>query len=635
MLYLATLASTLALTQSGDWGLGWIRLVHPGLALAASLGVFAFSSLLAGVTLVRWRTAAPDIRAIVPGAAIAFGVVVFLGTVLRPTRREYVFGLALTATTLATHLLLLMAIASSITAQRARAIWDWLAEPHPRLPWVLAGWTLAIASALSWTTFERIPHVPDEVAYWFQARYFAAGVLSLPAPPDPAAFEIPHTLLSGGRWFSIFPPGWPAVLSLGFLAGVPWIVNPALGAATIVLTNRLVKDLYNHRVAVLTVLLLAASPMFLLMSAGLMSHPLSVVLALGAIIGWREMSEGHLMIGLAGAAALGGLVLTRPYEGVILASVLGVWSLFSEPTVRVVTRGAAFFAVAIAIGALMLPYNRMLTGRALYDPVSKYFDEKYYPGSNRLGFGADVGNTGWNNDLRKGHSAGEAVLNGRHNTYLLNLELLGWGVGSLAGVALFGVWGRWSRADAFMASVAAAIVGGLSLYWYSGADYGARYWYQAAVPLIVLSARGLDAAASRVASLVASAAGRVLAAAGAASLAGVLLVVPWRAITKYHHYRGMNASVRDLIHAGAFGDGLVLVRGAGDATPFARYSAAGIFNAPLPGSAGPVFARDLGPASRHAVECAFPGRPVLLLDTSRLPDQPAVLIESQEPPACR
>ena len=197
-----------------------------------------------------------------------------------------------------------------------------------------------------------------------------------------------------------------------------------------------------------------------------MSHPLSVVLALAAIIGQRAIAGGNWGVMLSGAAALGGLVLTRPYEGVILASVLGLWSLFSGLTVRVASRGAAFFAVAVAVGALMLPYNRILTGRALYDPVSKYFDEKSYPGSNRLGFGADVGNTGWNNDLREGHSAAEAVLNGRHNTYLLNLELLGWGVASLAGVALFLVWGRWTREDAFMASVATAIVGGLSLYWY-------------------------------------------------------------------------------------------------------------------------------------------------------------------------
>ena len=127
----------------------------------------------------------------------------------------------------------------------------------------------------------------------------------------------------------------------------------------------------------------------------------------------------------------------------------------------------------------------------------------------------------------------------------------------------------------------------------------------------------------------------MLAAAGVASLAGVMLVVPWRAITKYHHYRGMNASVRDLIRADHLGDALVLVRRAPGPAPFGRYSAAGIFNAPVLGSRGAVFARDLGPASRRAVECAFPGRPVRLLDTSGLPDAPASLIESQEPPACR
>ncbi|MEZ5867819.1 MAG: hypothetical protein R3D46_04865 [Defluviimonas denitrificans] len=34
-----------------------------------------------------------------------------------------------------------------------------------------------------------------------------------------------------GRWFSATLPGWPAVLALGALLGLPWIVNPLLAGS--------------------------------------------------------------------------------------------------------------------------------------------------------------------------------------------------------------------------------------------------------------------------------------------------------------------------------------------------------------------------------------------------------------------
>ena len=46
-----------------------------------------------------------------------------------------------------------------------------------------------------------------------------------------------HIRQVGDRIFSVFPPGWPAVLAAALLMGVPaWLVNPVLGAALVWLT---------------------------------------------------------------------------------------------------------------------------------------------------------------------------------------------------------------------------------------------------------------------------------------------------------------------------------------------------------------------------------------------------------------
>ena len=223
-----------------------------------------------------------------------------------------------------------------------------------------------------------MPHVPDEVAYLFQAKYLASGRLFLPPPPDAIAFELPHTLITD-KWFSIFPPGWPAVLALGVMAGVPWLVNPLLGALAVLLLHRVAAAHYSTNTADLAAGLLAASPMFLLMSAGLMSHPLALVLALAAIGGVRwGVEAGRSGIAILGGAALGGLVLTRPFEGALVAAVLGLRGVVTAGR-KSRWRLALFAGVAIAVAAALLPYNRALTGRAFYDPIAKYLRRALLP----------------------------------------------------------------------------------------------------------------------------------------------------------------------------------------------------------------------------------------------------------------
>jgi hypothetical protein len=621
-LYMATQAVALALTQSGDWGLGRTPLAKaPGAAaLAAAVLVVAAAMLIRSVEVSALRGWSASIG----GRRVGAGVVVLTlaGTLARPAPAEYATDLALTAAFVSIGLALLVAIGvatpSTAAARLAARVGAW----RPMLPWLAAAWTLGVSVLVAWLVFERVPHVPDEVAYWFQAKYFSTGHLYLPPPPDVAAFELPHTIVDGGKWYGIFPPGWPALLAIGMWLGVPWSINPLLGATAIVLLHRLAASLYSRRVADIAVVLVAGSPMFLLMSAGLMSHPLSLVLGLLAVLGWRRVVEdGSRGWAVAGGMALGGLVLTRPMEGVVVTVVLTVWSVAVMARRGALYRLAGFLIVAIAVGGLTLPYNAVLTGRPLYDPITKYFDDRYYPGSNRLGFGADVGNTGWRNDLRRGHSPAEAVLNGWRNGYLLNLELFGWTCGSLAAVAALLLVGRWSHADGFVASIGLGIVGALGLYWYGGADFGARYWYQLVAPLAMLSARGIESLAERAERIVPRAVGvgRLTAGLGVATLSAVLILLPWRAATKYYHYRGMSGGVADVARAKSFENALVFVRGAGDGTPFSRYSAAAVFNPRRPDGAGPIFARDLGRESRQRIECAFAGRVVRGIDAAALP----------------
>ena len=76
----------------------------------------------------------------------------------------------------------------------------------------------------------------DESSYLFQSRIFQNGRLAADAPPQLTSdivtyqkeFRFNHHVLYLGKWFSKYPPGWPAVLALGREVGLDWLVNPML-----------------------------------------------------------------------------------------------------------------------------------------------------------------------------------------------------------------------------------------------------------------------------------------------------------------------------------------------------------------------------------------------------------------------
>ncbi|HJU65840.1 MAG TPA: hypothetical protein VJ596_09195, partial [Gemmatimonadaceae bacterium] len=92
---------------------------------------------------------------------------------------------------------------------QARAL---VLEPSPRA-FVLAAASLAFAlsAAASIYCFARQPHLIDEMAQLWHARILLSGRLSLPTEPNPEFFSALHVIDAGGRWYSHFPIGGPAI----------------------------------------------------------------------------------------------------------------------------------------------------------------------------------------------------------------------------------------------------------------------------------------------------------------------------------------------------------------------------------------------------------------------------------------
>lgn len=485
------------------------------------------------------------------------------------------------------------------------------------IPWLLAAWVVAVASAIASSVFERVPHIPDDVSYLFQAKYFSTGQLFLPAPPVDASFTISHVINDGSKWFAYGFPGWPLILALGVLAGAPWLVNPVLGGVTILLAHVVVRRFYGWNFAHATALLLAASPQFLFTSASFMAHTSSVVwLLLALLCVDKERTRNSGLWGIVGGACLGFLFLTRPLEGLLMGAVIGLWAL-GVGGARLGPRGlAGFMAACLLVGAAIFPYNYILTGSATYSPQMKWTDETWYPGADRLGFGSNIGNVNWPHiDPLPGHGPVDVIINANKNFYMTNFELFGWGFGSLLFVGLMLLLRGWQKPDWLFVGIAVAIIVGHSLYWCSGGpDFGARYWYQALLPYIVLTVRGVQMLKQYLIEqgITSVSASRVPAFVTAATFVALITVMPWRSLGKYYHYRGMNGDVTRLAKEHDFSQSLVFVQ----VTDQEDYASAFVLNSPTLEGPKPIYVRDAGDANNEALRRHYPNRPVWVVGRS-------------------
>lgn len=349
------------------------------------------------------------------------------------------------------------------------------------------------AAWISWHIFERIPHLEDEFANLWQAEIMAEGRIAQPSPPFAKSFLIPFVVDYQGQRFGKYPPGWPAALSLGVRAGASWAVNATLAAFSLWLTYRLGSRLAGQAAGLLAAFFLLLSPMFLMLSSGLMSHGLSLFLTLAFALAWLDLfgigSPGErlprgLLIAVTGSS-LGLLALTRPLTAAAVALPFAV-----DGGLRLL-RGSrrerrALVAVgllALGIALLLLLWQWALTGDPLLSPYRLWWPY------DRVGFGPGVGVT------EGGHDLELAWINTRFSLRAGQHDLFGWPFLSWVFIP-FGWWSlRRKRSAWLLFGIAAGLVLVYMAYWIGSWLFGPRYYYEALPGLALLSAAGVGALA--------------------------------------------------------------------------------------------------------------------------------------------
>ncbi len=255
-----------------------------------------------------------------------------------------------------------------------------------------AGTLLIEVAAESWW-----PNSGDEYGYTFLAKTLLHGRVWNPPPPAPVIFDPNWIFVRDGKWFSQYPPAWPALLAPFLAAGAGWLVNPLLTLAMGVLAARIFRLLaVQETVARALLFLLLFSPFVLFNGASLFAHTMSAALVLACV--WLQMLDEARPAGLTklGIGCAFGLQLLTRYEVLVLTAVPFVID-------RLWFRRAAFLrdAAVMALGGLpafvlFAAYNMAITGNPLLTPIA------WASTGARLGF--------WGKHVQFGDALLQAVL---------------------------------------------------------------------------------------------------------------------------------------------------------------------------------------------------------------------------------
>ncbi|HEY7861093.1 MAG TPA: hypothetical protein VIB98_06575 [Gemmatimonadaceae bacterium] len=359
---------------------------------------------------------------------------------------------------------------------------EWYRDRPRAAQWLIAIVAFAVYAVAAQVVFDGRPLNIDELAQLVQARIFTAGRLWLPAPAHLEFFGVYHIIDTGGKVYSQFPAGGPAMLALGELLRAPWLVGPicgALGVAAFAWYLRAVES--RAGVALGALLMFAFAPFVVFMSATYMNHAptlMWLMIGVAALAHLTRSASPRPALALVVGLALGCAATIRPVEAVAFAIPAGIWLL--ARALRERSRWsdalAAALGVAIPLAALMW-LNSQTTGAPL-----RFGYEVMWGSAHGLGFHRDPSG---------------ALHTPLHGLALINLYFVQLQshmfeaplpalIPVLAALALIP---RFDAYDRYWLAASALLVAAYFSYWFSGDYLGPRFLYPLAPVLALWTAR--------------------------------------------------------------------------------------------------------------------------------------------------
>jgi hypothetical protein len=375
----------------------------------------------------------------------------------------------------------------TILSRRFPSLWPetWLAGPRVSslatsraTLAVIVTLAFALYAGIARVVFDAHPLVIDEIVQTFQAQILAGGRFWLPVSPHPEFVSELNIIDWGGKMYSHFPVGGPAMLALGELIRAPWLVNPVAGALSVVLFAAMASTIEpGRRTRLAATVLFAFAPFTAFMAGSYMNHVTALTWLLLGLAGLAKVTASDAprpWWAFACGLGFGCSAAIRPIDAAIFALPAGLWLFVRAGTrhMRVRDLAAAGLGLALPLAALMWA-NLETTGAPL-----RFGYQVMWGGNVGLGFHPSP----WgvpHTPLR-----GLVLL----NLYFIRLQtfLYETPLPSLVPVvAALALTRRISPFDRYLLGTSAVLVAAYFAYWHDGYYLGPRFMYPL-VPFLAL-----------------------------------------------------------------------------------------------------------------------------------------------------
>lgn len=368
------------------------------------------------------------------------------------------------------------------------AVWPRLADDRLLIiAAAIAG--IGIPLSLRFLLLGNASFADDESSYRFMGQLLASGRLFAESHPMPDFFSRGF-MVNDGRLYAQYFVGWPAILAVGYLFGVPWLMSPLCSGLTAIAAVRVASRVLGAGGARIVLLLYVSSPMLMLGAATDLSHT-SCITGL-AWMTWfflRTREPDAPLRSFAGVAACFGIAFfIRPLAALgvglpFLAFTL--WPILRRPRPRELV---AFAVPALVFAIAFLLVNQIQNGSPLTTAYQQIVEYSQANDFEFAGMPRDYLESG--GDVPRVRDIPWHLAISANTLFRLNTALFGWPSSLLiALLALGATRARWFRASAvcFLATH--------FFQRHSGIDsFGPVYFMELVWPVLILTGVGYKVA---------------------------------------------------------------------------------------------------------------------------------------------
>lgn len=362
---------------------------------------------------------------------------------------------------------------------------------------ILPAAAFVISLLIAFLFFQGMPHVQDSINYLVMAENFAVGRLHSRMPEHYEFFQYAYMIPDGERLYSLFLPGFSFFLVPFVILGIPVLANPLLTALNVFLTGKIAEELFDRKIAVISMFFMLFSTFFVVMGGTWMAHPFCMTMTLLAVWSYIRMVDQKsrkypIILGIS----LGWLALTRP-QNTLFA---GIPLIAHYMIVLIKKRDLRLFAEALDKGLMslvffapflvfLLYYNSIYTGDPLLfkqDVFFNYSEPRKF--CHRFGLGTGCVYSNGTELPPEGLTFSHAFLVSSHRLSSLIMNLFLHPL-TLILLPLAFVFAK-NRKDfsklLFLFSLFFVNLAGYFFFYYHGNAFGPRYLYETSFFLIVI-----------------------------------------------------------------------------------------------------------------------------------------------------